>query len=143
VPVVDFATRLGWSVIAHDHRPAYADGARFPAAARVVLGRPEALAGTIDLGSVDAAVVMSHHLESDAAYLRALAASRVPYVGLLGPAPRRERLRAAIGPELAVLDGRLRSPVGLNLGGRASTSIALAIVAEIHAFVHRRPQVSS
>ena len=32
--------------------------------------------------------------------------------------------------------GRLHAPVGLPLGGRMPQSIALAIIAELHAFVH-------
>ena len=135
-PLVGLATQLGWKVSVYDHRPAYADAARFPAAERVLVGRPEALPACVDLGSYDAAVIMSHHLQSDAAYLRVLASSSVRYVGLLGPAPRRERLRKLLGAEVAALGARLHSPVGLTLGGRTSASIALAIVSEIHAWLH-------
>jgi xanthine/CO dehydrogenase XdhC/CoxF family maturation factor len=135
-PLVELAALLGWRVSLYDHRPALAIATRFPGAESVMLGRPEALSSTVTLGSYNAAVIMSHHLESDRAYLRALARSTVPYVGLLGPAPRRERLREGLGAEFAALSGRLHSPVGLALGGRASSSIALAVVAEIHAWLH-------
>jgi xanthine dehydrogenase accessory factor len=137
VPVVDFAARLDWKVTLVDHRPAYAVAAHFPAAERVVLARPDALAATLDLGQYSAAVVMSHHLPSDLAYLRALAATAVPYVGLLGPAARREKLLSDLGTAARALRGRLRAPVGLPLGGRSPESIALAIVAELHAHLHR------
>jgi xanthine/CO dehydrogenase XdhC/CoxF family maturation factor len=76
---------------------------------------------------------MSHHLESDLQYLRALAFSTVPYVGLLGPAARREKLLADLGDDAGKLRARLRAPVGLDIGGRAPESIALSIVGEIHA----------
>lgn len=135
-PLVGFAAQLGWRVSLYDHRPALADASRFPGADCVMLGRPEALQASVFLNSYDAVVVMSHHLESDAAYLRALASSTVRYVGLLGPAPRRERLRKNLDAEFAALGDRLHSPVGLALGGRASASVALAIVAEIHAWLH-------
>ena len=143
-PLAGLAAQLGWKVSLYDHRPTLADAARFPEAQQVMLGRPESLPARVDLESYDAVVIMSHHLETDAAYLRALAAtSTVRYVGLLGPAPRRERLRESLGAEFAALGGRLRSPVGLALGGRGSVAIALAIVAGIHASlhasVHRRP----
>jgi len=137
-PLVAIAASLGWQVTVYDHRSAYAVPERFPCAERVDLGRPEALASTVAVESYDAVIVMSHHLQSDATYLRVLAASSVGYVGLLGPAPRRERLRAALGPDFAKLRGRLRSPVGLDLGGRSSAAIALSIVAEIHAWLHGR-----
>ncbi len=137
VPLVDFAIRLGWRVTVVDHRPAYADPARFPGAVRVVHARVGQLAQALDLAEFDAAVVMSHHLESDAAYLQALAASELEYIGLLGPVSRRDRLLDALGTDLtSSLRGRLRAPVGLQIGGRGPESIALAIVAEVHAHLH-------
>lgn len=141
LPLVEFAGALSWRITVYDHRPAYAQSnSRFPRAERVVLGRPEALADTLDLRGFDAAVVMSHHLPSDLEYLRALSASDIPYVGLLGPVNRREKLLADLGPEgTARLRGRLRAPIGLNIGGRAPESIALSIVAEIHSRLHGAP----
>lgn len=136
LPVVDFATRLGWKVSLVDHRPAYAQAARFPMAERVILARPEELGSAVETRGFDAAVVMSHHLASDLAYLTGLARSEIPYVGLLGPAVRREKLLTDMGPDANALRARLRAPVGLAIGGRAPESIALAIIAEIHAFIH-------
>lgn len=136
VPVVDFAARLGWKVTLVDHRAAYAVPAHFPSAQHVLLGRPEGLADLLDVSRFAAAVVMSHHLPSDLAYLRVLAASAIAYVGLLGPAARRERLLAELGDAAGRLQGRLHAPVGLALGGRSPEAIALAIIAQLHAFVH-------
>lgn len=138
VPLVDFAARLHWRVTLADHRPAYAVPAHFPSAERVLQARPEEIAQALDLRHFTAAVVMSHHLPSDLEYLRVLSASSLPYVGLLGPPARREKLLSELGPETERLRPRLRAPVGFNLGGRTPESIALAIVAEIHAFVHGR-----
>jgi xanthine/CO dehydrogenase XdhC/CoxF family maturation factor len=139
LPIVEFAARLGWKVTLVDHRPAYAQAAHFPGADRVVHARPDEFASAVDLSGYAAAVVMSHHLPSDLAYLRVLASSKVPYVGLLGPAVRREKLLSDLGAEAERLRPRLRAPVGLAIGGRAPESIALAIVSEIHAFVHDAP----
>jgi xanthine dehydrogenase accessory factor len=77
--------------------------------------------------------VMSHHLATDRAYLQALAGSSIPYVGLLGPAARRERLLGDLGNAAAALRPRLRAPVGLDLGASSPEAIALSIVAEIQA----------
>lgn len=139
LPVVEFAATLGWRVTLVDHRPAYADAARFPHARRVLAARPGAIARELDLSNFDAAVIMSHHLATDLASLAALAPTNIPYVGLLGPTTRRKRLLADLDPATAtLLDGRLRSPVGLDLGGRDPASIALAMVAEVQAFFHGR-----
>jgi xanthine/CO dehydrogenase XdhC/CoxF family maturation factor len=140
-PLVEIAARMAWRITVYDHRPAYAQASRFPQAEQVLLGRPETLAQTLDLDGYDAAVVMSHHLPSDLGYLRALSATRIPYVGLLGPARRREKLLADLGEAATGLAGRLRSPIGLNIGGRAPESVALSIVAEIHARLAGAPGV--
>ena len=135
-PIVDFAARVNWKVTVVDHRPAYANASHFPFAERVVLARPEELSSVVELSRFSGAVVMSHHLPSDLSYLTTLAETTIPYVGLLGPAPRREKLLSDLGDRAQRLRTRLRAPVGLALGGRSPESIALAIVAEIHAFLH-------
>ena len=135
-PVVEFAGMLDWKVTVVDHRSAYAVAAHFPSAERVLLARPEELGSALELPKYCAAVIMSHHLTADLGYLRCLAASNIPYVGLLGPAVRREKLLAELGPEAEALRARLHAPVGLPLGGRTPQSVALAIIAELHAFVH-------
>ena len=135
-PVVDFAARLSWRVTLVDHRAAYAEAAHFPLAERVIHGPPDELLSALDPTHYSAAVVMSHHLPSDQKYLRALAATNIPYIGLLGPAVRRERLLTDLGADADLIRNRLHAPVGLPIGGRSPESIALAIVAEIHAWVY-------
>ena len=137
LPVVEFGATLGWRVTVADHRPAYADAARFPRASRVLLTTPLQLDQHLDLAQFDAAVVMSHHIATDLAALGTLATTQIPYVGLLGPASRRKRLLADLGTATAAKFGaRLHAPVGLELGGRDPASIALAITAEIQAHLH-------
>lgn len=138
-PVVGFACQLGWKVTLYDHRAANLQPERFAGAEALLTAPAEELPSRLQLAQFKAAVVMSHHLRSDLAYLRALAYSTIGYVGLLGPAPRREKLRLELGTDAALLAGRLRSPVGLALGGRTPASIALSIVAEIHAWLHDAP----
>ena len=66
------------------------------------------------------------------ALLDALAdAPHVGYVGLLGPAPRRDRLLQMLGPKAARLGGRLHAPVGLDIGARTPEAIALAAAGEL------------
>jgi xanthine/CO dehydrogenase XdhC/CoxF family maturation factor len=142
MPLVDIASLLGWHVTVSDHRPAYARADKFPRA-REVLPRPATELGSLlQMRSFDAAVVMSHHLISDEHYLRQLAASGVPYVGLLGPAPRRARLLSQLGDCAHLLSNRLRGPIGLDLGADSPETIALAIVSEIQAVLAGRSGLS-
>ncbi len=132
-PVATLAGFLGWRVTVVDHRPAYLDPARFPAGTALVESPAAEVTDAVDLDRFSAAVVMSHHLDSDLQYLRALASSRVPYVGLLGPAARREKLLADLGDPVPSLRARLRAPVGLDIGGRTPEAIALSIIGEVQA----------
>lgn len=138
MPVVEIAGLLGWQVTVADHRPAYVVADRFPRAHRVMLNAASALPQLIAGERFDAAVVMSHHLHSDEAYLRGLADSAIPYLGLLGPAPRRARLMNDIGEKAQGLLGRLHGPIGLDIGANTPESIALAIVSEIQAVLAGR-----
>ncbi|MGA2188922.1 MAG: XdhC family protein [Steroidobacteraceae bacterium] len=132
-PLAGAALGLGWRVSVVDHRPAYAVARRFPGA-DVRRADARDLASTVSLGECHAAVVMSHHLPSDVAYLRALADAGVPdYVGLLGPAARRQRIAQELGEAMHKLLARIRGPVGIDIGAVTPEGIALAIVSEIHA----------
>jgi xanthine/CO dehydrogenase XdhC/CoxF family maturation factor len=137
-PVVDWGAQLGWHVTVVDHRAAYVAPERFARARAVREVDTARLREALPLDAFDAAVVMSHHLTADGQYLAALAASTVRYVGLLGPAARRERLIAELGAAAEALRPRLRAPVGLDLGGRTPETIALSIVAEIQGFLEGR-----
>lgn len=137
-PVVELAARLGWHVTVLDHRPAYAVAARFAQAQRVALTPADQLGAAVDLHRIDAAIVMSHHLLSDLAYLRQLAQAPPRYIGLLGPAARRARLLAELGPRAQLLTGRLHGPAGLDLGASTPETIALAIVSQIQAVLSGR-----
>jgi len=137
-PVASLADFLGWRVTVVEHRAAYLLPERFPRLTKLIEVRAVELAGAVKLADHAAAIVMSHHLETDLHYLRALSASSVPYVGLLGPAARREKLMSDLGDDAAALRPRLRAPVGLDIGGRAPESIALSIIGEVHAVLEGR-----
>lgn len=137
-PVVQLAVLMGWRCALADHRPAYIDKGNFAGAESVTCVPAAELSGVLDLDDFDLAVVMSHHLESDRAYLRQLASSRVGYIGLLGPAQRRQRLLADLGELAGELEPRLHGPAGLDIGGRGPGPIALSIVAQMQQFLAAR-----
>ena len=132
-PVAELAHFLGWQVTVVDHRSSYLDPRRFPADTRLVESPAADVAEAVKLDDFAAAIVMSHHLDSDLHYLRALVSSAVRYVGLLGPAARREKLLGDLGDPAPGLRARLRAPVGLDIGGRTPEAIALSIIGEVHA----------
>lgn len=133
VPVVNMAAELGWRVTVADHRPAYLEKGVFEAAEDAKLIDPARMSGTLAPDRFDAIIVMSHHLMTDQAYLEQLAKVQVGYLGVLGPKDRRERLLSALGDAGQTLQGRLKGPVGLDIGADDPESIALSLLAEMHA----------
>ncbi len=96
----------------------------------------EQISASLGDGTVfDAALVMHHNFELDREALSALAYSAIAFVGLLGPVRRREDLFKLLSErERAALAPRLRSPIGLKLGGQGPQAIALSIAAQLQAY---------
>jgi xanthine/CO dehydrogenase XdhC/CoxF family maturation factor len=134
VPVARLAVEMGWNCTIVDHRAGFARADRFPPPCDVRVLQPTDLSQDIALEKIDAAVLMTHHLGHDRSYLSQVIGASLPYIGLLGPRARRDRLLSEIG----VSDVHVFGPAGLDIGAEMPESIALAIVAEIHAFLNRR-----
>ena len=136
-PVVAMAAQLGWRVIVADGRAHLVRPDRFPAAESVI-----ATTSVAELGfrASDAVVLMTHSYEQDRAHLAGLLSGQeVPgYIGLLGASHRSSLLiseaAALIGASIAACCERVWAPVGLDLGGDGAEAIALALIAEVHAW---------
>lgn len=137
-PVVRLVHELGWRITISDHRPAYIDNGDFSRAEKIMCVPAAEVGGKLDLEQFDAAIVMSHHLVTDETYLRQIAPTSIGYVGLLGPANRRQRLMDSLGDASKPLRGRLRGPAGLDIRADGPASIALSIVAQMHQEIVRR-----
>jgi xanthine/CO dehydrogenase XdhC/CoxF family maturation factor len=133
-PLITFAVALGWEVAVSDHRPAAIDRLGRSGTASVGCVPAEDIAAHFNLGRFDAVIVMSHNLEADRVYLKTLADAPVDFIGLLGPPHRRDRLLREIGSAADKLEGRLRGPVGKQIGGRGPAAIALEIAAELQSY---------
>lgn len=80
----------------------------------------------------NAAVVMTHNVEQDAAALAVIEKSAAKYVGLLGPTHRTERVFDVLKMAVSDYQKPLWNPMGLALGGELPESIALSVISEIH-----------
>lgn len=132
-PLLQIGHSLGWLLTVYDHRPGYVSQLGQPDSCKTVAQPADEVAQHLDLAAFDAAIIMSHHLASDRRYLEALASSSVPFVGLLGPPHRRDRLLGELGAYADALGERLHSPVGRQIGGRGPAPIALEIAVELQA----------
>lgn len=141
VPLVEIGAQLGYDLTVVDHRPIeQAHPERFPGAKIVECHTPLGLAASAPLTPHTAAVTMSHNYGRDLDYVRALIASDVAYIGILGPRARTERMLADIAAAGETVTGgdRIYSPVGIDIGSDGPDSIALSILAEVSAVVNAR-----
>jgi xanthine dehydrogenase accessory factor len=142
IPLVRTASVLGWNVVVVDDRPAFLSPERLPEArALVPVDGPALAAKAAGVDDRTFAVVMTHNFLKDRGYVRSLLAAPAPYVGILGPGARTERLLSELREEGVDVDGargRIHGPAGLDLGAEGPEEIAQAIVAEIVAVTRRR-----
>lgn len=138
ISLTKFARELELRTVIVDGRERYATRERFPHADDILIGMPSELVQAMPLGPRDAIVLVAHDYKYDLPVLRHVLRSQIGYVGLLGSkrrgGPVRDVLRddGFTDAEIA----RMHSPIGLDLGGKSSAEIALAIAAEIVAVLH-------
>jgi xanthine dehydrogenase accessory factor len=126
---------LGYRVTVCDARPVFATTQRFPTADAVVVDWPDRLLSEIGetLGERDAVAVLTHDAKFDVPAITSALMTDVGYIGVMGSRRTHDDRTARLveaGVDAAGLD-RLRSPIGLDLGGRTPEETAVSIVAEI------------
>ena len=132
-PALASAARLmGFRVVVVDPRPVFATPARVPDAHEVHVAWPDAWLRDAALEERDAVCVLTHDERLDVPALAAALATPAFYVGAMGSRRVDERRRGALA-EAAGKDAldRLRSPIGLDLGGSEPGETAIAIMAEV------------
>ncbi|HSM92965.1 MAG TPA: XdhC family protein [Anaeromyxobacteraceae bacterium] len=141
-PLARMACVAGYDVTVVDPRPAFASAERFPGVTLVRAWPAEALP-RVGLDARTALVALSHDRRLDDPALEAALRSPAFYVGALGSRKTQAALRARLREAgLAEGDvGRLRGPVGLDLGARAPGEIAVEILAELVAALRQGPAV--
>jgi len=129
------AKLLGYRVVVADARPVFATRKRFPMADELRISWPDEVFDEFgpDLGPRDAVAVLTHDNKFDVpAVVRALE-TRVGYIGVMGSRKthdgRTQRLREAGVDDQGL--ARLRSPIGIDIGGRTPEETAVSICAEI------------
>ncbi len=136
IPMAAAGKALGWRVIVVDHRAGHAKPERFAMADQVIVCRPDEVSARVPIDDRTAAILMTHQYPDDLGYLRAALESNASYIGLLGPAKRRDRLLHDLRevehytPELSRI-ACIRGPVGLDIGAENAPEIAAAVTAEI------------
>lgn len=136
-PVVAIAGELGWRVTLVDPRSVNARAVYFPQADIILRKLDDGLRDYIRVQRVDAAVIMTHNLDLDARALLYCQGSDLKHVAVLGPRHRYIRVLKRASLSKQHLTFPVSAPAGLDIGGRLPESIALSILSECHAVIHR------
>ncbi|MEV6716169.1 XdhC family protein [Lentzea sp. NPDC051208] len=136
--VAEIGRFLGYHVTVCDARPVFATPERFPAAHSVVVDWPHRYLASTHTDPDTVVVVLTHDAKFDIPVLVEALSRPLAFVGALGSRrthlERLDRLREAGVTEAAL--ARLRSPIGLDLGGRTPAETAVSIAAELVALKH-------
>lgn len=132
IPMVSIAAQLGWQTTLVDHRNSYAREEDFPQAKSIIRLPPKNLARG-SFNHVDAAIIMTHNIDMDAAALLSIKETGVRYLGLLGPDHRKQKVLHRAGIKEHQLPVKINGPMGINIGGELPESIALSTLAQCHA----------
>ncbi|HLW37895.1 MAG TPA: XdhC family protein [Candidatus Eremiobacteraceae bacterium] len=134
------ATLSGFEVTVIDPRPTLNDRERFPKAKELRVGWPEDELPQLRMDDNTYVAVLTHDEKFDDPTILYALPRATRYVGAIGSkktqALRRERLAAA-GLSTEQI-GRLRGPIGLDIGAQTPEEIAVAILSEMIAAKYHR-----
>ena len=145
VQLSSIAGQMGWEVSvvvgAADHKT----HAHFPGATHFIAQEPEQL----NWGKLDdqtAVIIMTHSFSRDLKCLMSLIETKPAYIGMLGPAHKREQMLDRLleyHPEVSLsFIERVHGPAGLDIGSETPQEIAVSIIAEMLAVTRNRSVIS-
>lgn len=128
------AARVGYRVTVIDARATYTARERFPDAAEIIVAWPHRALETLPPPDSSTYVaVLTHDPKFEEPLLPLLLRSDARYIGLIGSRriqrQRRDMLRREGFSEEDI--GRLRGPIGLDIGAVTPEEIAIAVLAEM------------
>lgn len=143
IPMMQFADTLGWDVRVVDGRNTHARPERFASACQVLVSRPEQVLEQLPMDERTVFVMMTHNYNYDLAMLKALLPLQTPYIGMLGPKKKLDRMLEELRAGGELIDesmlSKVHGPAGLEIGAETPEEIALSIISEIQAVLTKAP----
>lgn len=135
--VAALADGCGFAVSVADAREAWLTPERFPRSERH-LREPEDYARALSTDERDFVVVATHDHALDQRLVQLLLPRPLRFLGMIGSIPKQRKfaLRLAAKGFAPEQIARLRTPLGLAIGGRSPEEIAVSVVAELIAVRH-------
>lgn len=136
-PLVNMAAALGWHITVVDGRSSHLSPQRFAMADRLMLAKPGKVLEELRPDARTAFLLMSHNYNYDLGLLQELTRIDFSFLGILGPAQKKERMLKELADKGIEFSEQQRTaiygPVGLDIGAETAEEIALSILAEIKA----------
>jgi xanthine dehydrogenase accessory factor len=132
-PLASLAHLMNFSVSVTDDRASFANRERFPNAKQLLVGDIEATLEDYPITPRTHIVLVTRAHAHDVQGLRAIIDSPAAYIGMIGSQRRVWAVFKLLHEEGVPAEklGRVRAPIGLDLGGSTPEEIALSIMAEI------------
>lgn len=132
-PLAHVGKLLGFRVVVVDERVEWASPERFPDADEIANEPVEDFLFRFEHRSSDYLVVVTRGHDLDQRVLEAVIGEEYRYLGMIGARAKVKRifLRLEAAGVLGALLGKVRAPVGLNVGAETPEEIAVAIGAEL------------
>jgi xanthine/CO dehydrogenase XdhC/CoxF family maturation factor len=142
IPLMQIGNILGWEVSIVDGRNTHAKVDRFINACQVIVSNPEKVLEKIAIDDRTCFVLMTHNYKYDLAMMKALLQTSVPYIGVLGPKKKLQKiLDELIEQGMTITNqmvARIYGPTGLDIGAETAEEIAASIIAEIQAVFNNK-----
>jgi xanthine dehydrogenase accessory factor len=134
-PVSQLAKSLGWDVQVTDECVAHIAPIFFPDADKLSLCHRDFIDRDFNVTAFTACILMSHNYEYDRDVLKKLLKTETPYIGILGPRKRFDKMLVEFDAQGLTLSSedihRIHSPIGLDIGAETPDEIAISIIGEI------------
>lgn len=132
-PLVELATKVGFSVTVVDDRPFFANTNRFPEADEVICENFLKSFDSIKFRRSDFAVIVTRGHRHDGIVLREILNYSLKYVGMIGSKRRVKGLKEELISEGFSKDklDKINTPIGIDIGAITPEEIAVSIIAEV------------
>jgi Xanthine and CO dehydrogenases maturation factor, XdhC/CoxF family len=141
IPLVRFATVLGWRTVVADGRERFATRERFPDAGEIRIGLLAEIAADMKYDASTFVILVAHDYKFEVPVLRVVLEREPAYIGLLGNRSRGAAVLRFLAEEGVGAEAlsRVHVPIGLDIGARTPSEIALSVLAEALAVRNGRP----
>lgn len=138
-PLVEFTSKIGFSVTVIDDRPYFANSTRFPDADKVLCEDFKKSFKFIDLKETDFVVIVTRGHRHDGLVLREALNYDLRYIGMIGSKRRVSGMMKELISEnysKEILD-KINSPIGVDINAVTPEEIAISITAQLISYKNK------